>query len=187
MTGFEVLEALEVERETMPRVVFVTAFEEFAVRAFEVRAMDYLLKPVDRDRFDETLARVFESARTGSRTPLDHARELAKPLTRVLVRERGRIFFVAAEQVRFIEAAGNYVELHLDERTHLVRGTLKEVESRLDPSRFARIHRSTIVNLEAIDSLHPFSHGDFTVVLKGGVELRLSRRYRDRLPGNLRR
>lgn len=181
MDGFGVLEALEVE--PFPRVIFVTAHDEHAVRAFQVRALDYLLKPVDPDRFAEALERVLESVGDHS-DPLGALEELPRHrrrLERFLVRKRGQIFLVPVETVDWISAAGNYVKLHVGEDTHLVRGTLKELEERLPPDGFARIHRSTIVNLDRITAFHPWSHGDWLVVLEGGRELRLSRRYRDRL------
>lgn len=180
MDGFDVLAALEGDR--LPAVVFVTAHDEHAVRAFEVQAVDYLLKPVDRARFTDAVGRALAaggSSRDVQRV-LDALPE-RPPLTRFLVRSRGRMHLVPVADVDWIGAAGNYVELHVGEATHLVRGTLQALEERLPSARFARIHRSTIVNLDRIAVLHPWSHGDVQVELHDGTELRLSRRYRDRL------
>lgn len=181
MDGFDVLAALDEER--MPAVVFVTAHDDHAVRAFEVAAVDYLLKPVDRARFGEALGRALATG-VASRGAVRHVVDALpprRPLERFLVRRRGRMHFVAADDVDWIGAAGNYVELHVGETTHLVRGTLQTLEARLSSARFARIHRSTIVNLDRVAALHPWSHGDLQVELADGTELRLSRRYRDRL------
>lgn len=181
MDGFDVLAALEGDR--LPAVVFVTAHDEHAVRAFEVQAVDYLLKPVDRTRFAEAVGRalaVGASRRREVRRVLE-ALPAPRPLERFLVRSRGRMHLVPVGDVDWIGAAGNYVELHVSGAVHLVRGTLQTLEERLSPVRFARIHRSTIVNLDRIAALHPWSHGDLQVELHDGTELRLSRRYRDRL------
>lgn len=192
LDGFDVLEALDMDE--LPHVVFITAYDEFAVRAFEVRALDYLLKPVDRDRFDTAIERAMEMVERGAageeagdrvRSTAAELRTRQGPLQRFLVRSRGRMWFVRAEQVDWIEAAGNYIKLHVGDGTHMIRGVLKDVADRLDPDRFVRIHRSTIVNLESIRELQEWSHGDCLVLLKDGTELRLSRRYRDRLPGDL--
>lgn len=189
MDGFEVLEALDVD--PLPQVVFVTAYDEHAVRAFEVRALDYLLKPVDADRFEAAVDRAIEelargrSAEAGARARdvLSALPRERRVLERFLVRKRGRMFLVPVERVDWIAAAGNYVELHAGSESHLVRGTLQELDERLDPALFARIHRSTIVNLRRVKELHPWSHGDLLVVLADGTELRMSRRYRDALHG----
>lgn len=186
MDGFQVLDALEMD--PLPRVIFVTAHDEHAIRAFEVRALDYLLKPVDAERFSDAIARAIEADRGGrasdARSVLDELPAERLALNRFLVRERGRMFFVAVDDVAWIGSAGNYVELHAAGRTHLVRGTLTELEERLDPARFARIHRSTIVNLDRLRELQPWSHGDLLAILKDGTELKVSRRYRDGILGD---
>jgi len=186
MDGFGVLE--ELEPTVNPRVVFVTAHDQHALRAFEVRALDYLLKPVDQERFDEAVERAVEAHRAGTavvdaRSVLSELPGERRQLSRFLVRSRSRMVLVPAGRVDWIGSASNYVELHCGKETHLVRGTLQDLEERLDPSRFVRIHRSTIVNLERVRELHPWSHGDLMLVLDDGTELRLSRRYRDRLEG----
>jgi two-component system LytT family response regulator len=190
LDGFEVLAA--VEREPLPYIIFVTAYDHYAVQAFEVGAIDYLLKPVAPDRFDQALARARNQMDRGTGDLADRlARALeqvapARPrVERFLVKEQGRSHFVPAAEVEWIEAAGNYLKLHTGGVLHLVRATMKEIESRLDPARFARIHRTAIVNLDRIQYLEPWSHGDQLLVLKTGEKLTLSRRYRDRLPRTL--
>lgn len=183
LDGFDVLEALEVE--AFPYIIFVTAHDEHAVRAFDVRALDYLLKPVDRKRLGAAIDRAIELGPgsqdlAGERGVPDAEKP---PLTRFLVRERGRLLLVSTADVDWIGAAGNYVELHAGRNTHLVRGSLTELESRLPADRFARVHRSTIVNLDRVKELQPESHGDLVIILADGTKVRLSRRYRDRLSG----
>lgn len=190
LDGFEVLAA--VETEPLPYIVFVTAFDHYAVQAFEVGAVDYLLKPVAPDRFTQALERVRQQlGKAGN----DLADRLARALEqmapsrprveRFLVKQQGRSRFIPATDVEWIEAAGNYLKLHLGADVHLVRATMKEIEARLDPARFARVHRTSIVNLDRIQYLEPWSHGDQVIVLKSGHKLMLSRRYRDRLPRTL--
>ncbi|UCC72864.1 MAG: response regulator transcription factor [Gemmatimonadota bacterium] len=190
LDGFEVLEALDLDH--LPRIIFVTAYDAYAVRAFQVHALDYLLKPLDRERFETAMRRAAEALKVADEKQGERARETAAelrarqgPLQRFLVRSRGRLWFARTDQIDWIEAAGNYVTLHVGDETHLVRGTLKDIAERLDGDRFARIHRSTVVNLESVRELQEWSHGDWLVIMKNGTELRLSRRYRDRLPGTL--
>lgn len=183
LDGFEVLAALE--QDEVPHIVFVTAHDGHAVRAFEVQALDYLLKPVDRARLGSAIGRVIEAGRPARDVVrvLDDRSRAAQSLERFLVRERGRLRLVSVGDVDWIGAAGNYVELHVGSSTHLVRGTLSELEGRLPAERFARVHRSTIVNLDRVKELQPWSHGDQLLLLEDGTELRLSRRYRDRIQG----
>jgi two-component system LytT family response regulator len=174
MTGFEAIDAIGAE--AMPAVVFATAYDEFALRAFDVNAVDYLLKPFSRERFERAVERALE------RRPI--APLIASlPLERVVVRERDRLFFIPADEIVHLSAEGNYVRVHTAEKSHLIRGTLAELEARLDPKRFARIHRSGIVNIAAIKEVRPHFHGDYVVTLKNGETLRLSRRYQARLLG----
>jgi two-component system, LytTR family, response regulator len=174
MTGFEAIEAIGAD--AMPAVVFATAYDEFALRAFDVHAVDYLLKPFTRERFDRAFERALE------RQPIAPL-IAALPLHRVVVRERDRLFFVPIEEVVHLSAEGNYVRVHTAAGSHLIRGTLADLEARLDPRRFARIHRSGIVNIEAIKEVRAHFHGDYIVTLKTGGTLRLSRRYQSRLLG----
>jgi len=187
--GFGVLGALD--DGAMPQVVFVTAYDAYALRAFEVHAVDYLLKPFDADRFRTALARAKERVRARPaaddleqriRRALAEARPPAAYLDRVLVRTGDRAVFLRTDEIDWLEAEENYVRVHAGREPHLVRGTLAGLEERLDPARFIRVHRSHVVNLASIRELHPWSHGDWMIVLRDGRELMLSRRYRDRLP-----
>jgi two-component system LytT family response regulator len=187
MDGFQVLEALELD--ALPQIIFVTAHDRHALRAFEVRALDYLLKPVDRQRFTAALDRVLETLSVPARNPNGDVRAVLaelpaerRVLERFLVRSGGRMLLLPVDSVDWIGAAGNYAELHAGRDTHMVRGTLQELEARL-PDRFARIHRSAIVNLDHVKELHDWSHGDLMLHLTDGTELRLSRRYRGKLEG----
>ena len=191
MDGFAVLNAIASER--MPAIIFVTAYDRYAVRAFEVHALDYLLKSFDRERFQATLRRAKEQIR-GSREGLWNERLTGlledlqaqrKRLTRLVIRSAGRIFFLRVEEIDWLEAADNYVHIHVGRESHLVRETLQSLEDRLDPSRFLRIHRSTLVNVDRIQELQPLFHGDYVVKLLDGTELSLSRSYREKLAGPL--
>ncbi|HET7308333.1 MAG TPA: LytTR family DNA-binding domain-containing protein [Gammaproteobacteria bacterium] len=171
MSGFELLE--KVPTDERPAVVFITAFDEFAVPAFEVRAVDYLLKPFDHERLKQALARVRERLNTGENRK--------KPLSRFAVKSVGKTVFVDVDAVDWIETAGNYLCLHAGGDTHLVRETMAQVESQLDPQRFARIHRSTIVRIDRIQSMQPLFNGDRCVTLHDGTQLTLSRSYREKI------
>jgi two-component system LytT family response regulator len=191
LDGLGVMRALDTER--VPAVIFVTAHDCYALPAFEVQAVDYLLKPFDRERFERALSRAKEriaqdrSARAGQEllTLLQVARPERSYLDRLLIRSSGRIYFLKVEEIDWVEAAGNYVRLHAGRTTHLLRETLGSLEAKLDPSRFVRIHRSTMVNVERIRELEPLFHGDYTVVLADGTHLPLSRTYRAALSGLL--
>jgi two-component system LytT family response regulator len=188
LDGFQAIEAAgDVE---MPVIVFVTAFHDYAIRAFEVRALDYLLKPFDRARFEETLERVSERLSTrGTQTLSPDLSKLLRELaishggyqSRFPVKSRGEIYFVRAEDIDWIDAEGNYVALHAAGRTHLVRETIKSVESRLDPSKFVRVHRSAIINVDRLKKLQPYFHGEYVVTLHDGTTLTSSRTYSERL------
>ncbi len=176
----------------LPMIVFVTAHEEHALRAFGVRALDYVLKPVERERLREAVARAREQlARVRKGELADRVRGLlaelgpddaaapapAAPagLDRIPVRRDGTIHFVATADIDWIDAAGDAVRLHAGRATHLVATSMGEILSRLDPRRFVRIHRSTIVNVERVRELQPYFHGEYVVVLQDGTKLKLSR------------
>ena len=167
----------EVGPDRMPVVVFVTAYDRYALRAFEVHAVDYLLKPFDRARFREALrrARLQVQARAG-------AGVAATGTERLAVRSSSRVSLVRVNDLDYVESCGNYVRLHCGDERHLMRETMTALEARLDPRRFARIHRCILVNLDRVKELHPLFHGDWMVVLRSGVRLSLSRNYRDRVP-----
>lgn len=180
-------------REGGPAIVFVTAFSEHAIRAFELNAIDYLLKPFDRERFHGAVERVRLRLGSGMQEELgrrltavlgelQHARGYAD---RLLVKSEGRIRFVAVESLDWVEAADNYVRLHAGDQRHLVRETIRSVEARLDPAKFARIHRSAIVNLSKIRELQPTFNGEYAVFLTSGTKLTLSRTYRDSVRARL--
>ncbi|HKB41991.1 MAG TPA: LytTR family DNA-binding domain-containing protein [Gemmataceae bacterium] len=187
MDGLEVVEAIGPER--MPTVIFVTAYDRYALRAFEVQALDYLLKPFDRERFEKALGRAKahvqrdQSAEASRQllALLGDTRPGRKHLERLVIKSGGRIFFLKMEEIDWIEAAGNYLRLHVGTETHLLRETMNALEGRIDPERFLRIHRSTIVNIERIREIQPLFHGDYVVLLRDGTELTLSRTYRQRL------
>jgi len=191
--GFEVIEAVGADR--MPTVIFVTAYDEYALRAFEVHALDYLLKPFGRDRFQQTLQHaraILERRRAGDlgRRLLALVNDIkTEPgptrLDRLVVKSGGRVFFLRTDEIDWIEASGNYVRLHLGDDAHLFRETMNHMEARLDSRRFVRIHRSRIVNTERIKELQPWFNGEYVVVLHNGTQLRLSRSYREKLEERL--
>lgn len=198
MGGFEVLERVPDER--LPLVVFVTAFDEYAVRAFEVRALDYLVKPFTDERFRDVAERVHdrvsrrrsaESRRrlvrlaadaSASRTELETAAgsvDSGGRGGRIVIRGTGSALVIRVEEVDWMEAVGSYVRVHTGELSKLVRTSLTEFENRLDPARFCRIHRSSIVNLDHVREVEPLGHGDALVRLVDGTELRVSRSRRE--------
>jgi two-component system LytT family response regulator len=196
--GFEVLETLcslqKAEPEIqVPAVVFVTAYDRYALRAFEVHALDYLLKPFDVERFEKTLARVkVQLARLRGEALshelaalLDERRRSSPFVDKFVVRSRGRIVFVRSEEIDWIEAAGNYVAIHVGARNHLLRETMSHLESQLDPTHFMRIHRSFIVPLDRIEELNVSERGDYEVALRNGTRLASSRTYYRRLKKRL--
>ncbi|HVR39877.1 MAG TPA: LytTR family DNA-binding domain-containing protein, partial [Thermoanaerobaculia bacterium] len=166
---------------------FTTAFDQYALRAFEVHAIDYLLKPFDEERLYASLDRAAAMLRGArrDRNVREYLEQLA-PLERFVVRTPGRIVFLSLAEVDWLEAAENYVYVHTGRERHLIRGTLKSIEARLDAKRFARIHRSAIVNVERIRELAPRAHGDCDVVLRDGTRLGVSRTFAARVRRALR-
>ena len=185
--GFGVLEAICVER--MPVIIFVTAYDQYAVQAFEVHALDYLLKSYDRERFSAAVQRAKEEIRRVREGELndrlvgllENLQMKKDRLTRLVIKSGGRIVFLRVEEVDWIEAADNYVRVHAGREAYLIRETLQSLERRLDPGQFLRIHRSFLVNLDRIRELQPMFHGDYVVKLADGTELMLSRNYREKL------
>lgn len=173
----------------MPAVIFVTAYDHFALRAFEVHAFDYLLKPFDRERFRRTVERAKVELRRRRpdelgerlRALLLDVRAQSRYLKRVKVKSSGHMLILPAEEIDFVEAAGNYLRLQAGRSSYLIRERLSAFEAKLDPEGCARIHRPTIVNLERIKELHPLFNGDQTIVLRDGTKLTISRNYKDRL------
>ncbi|HYM62810.1 MAG TPA: LytTR family DNA-binding domain-containing protein, partial [Thermoanaerobaculia bacterium] len=171
MGGFDVL--AELGGKGRPAVIFTTAYDQFALRAFEVHALDYVLKPFDEERLSAALDRalpLIRSSTTGSEWT-----------QRFIVRSAGRILFLRAEDIDWIAAAGNYVYLHAAGVSHLIRATLKTIERKLDPERFLRIHRSAIVNIDAVREVIPASHGDCELLLRDGSRIACSRTFSERL------
>lgn len=200
MTGLELVK--ELGPDDLPVVVFVTAYDRYAVRAFELNAVDYLLKPFDGARFEATLERVRE--RCGERLPLALKRDLretlvamvrditgerapAQPESRLILEIEGRVHFVEPTDIEYVEADGNYVGIHVGDRTHTVRCPIGELEERLAAPRFLRIHRSVIVNTARIRSMEKWFHGEYVVQMQGGREFTSGRTYRQRIQGFLLR
>lgn len=187
MTGFEVLQQLP--PEDRPVTVFVTAYDEYALRAFEAHAFDYLLKPFDRKRFQDVVRRaksqisLLRHGDLNSRlAQLLEGMEKGRPDSgRIAIRAGGHVILVKIPTIDWVEAADNYVCLHCGAETHVVRETMNAFEKRLDGNRFLRIHRSAIVNLDRIREMRPWFRGDYQVILQDGTQLTLSRSYRDRL------
>jgi two-component system, LytTR family, response regulator len=187
-TGFEVISAIgDLQR---PHIVFVTAYDKFALRAFEVHAMDYLLKPVNEERFDAALGRVREAmSHAAGDAMFEQVRRVAADLQtatlaskaavdRLAIKVNGRIIVVRLPEVDWIEADGDYVSVHAGDKKWLMRETIATLELRLAASGFVRIHRSALVNAERVKELRPLEKGEYTVILNDGTELKLSRNYR---------
>jgi two-component system LytT family response regulator len=191
--GFDVLEALK--GEELPPVIFITAYDHYAVRAFEYHALDYLLKPFDRERFRTAIDRAKRQIRRedGNGNGID-ARILAlleqmhgqqRYSERIVVKTGGRVFFLNTDEIDWIEAEGNYVSIHTGKKAYLLRETISSFETQLDPRQFVRIHRSSIVRLDRVKELQPWSHGEYHVILEDGTRLTLSRSYREKLQAAL--
>jgi two-component system LytT family response regulator len=202
MNGFDVLEKIDATR--IPAIIFVTAFDQYALRAFEVHALDYLLKPFDDTRFEKALRqaktqveqqeinklsrKLFamledREAEAGAAEP---RAERSKYLTRLMIKSASRIFFLKVEEIDWIGAEDYYVKLHSGRKTHLLRESMNELEAKLDPEKFLRIHRSSIVNLDRVKELHAHFNGDYVVILQDGTELKLSRSRREQLQALLK-
>lgn len=186
MTGFEVLQQLNVN--PLPGIIFITAYDEFALRAFEFHALDYLLKPYDRERFKKAVEYARESITSHTqseitteqiKTLLDSMKQSPSKLERLIVKTNGRIVFLRIEEIDWMEAAGNYVKLHVGNESHLVRETMNSLEEKLNPQKFIRIHRSTIINIEKIKELQPYFNGEYKVVLHNNTHVILSRGFKD--------
>jgi two-component system, LytTR family, response regulator len=199
MSGLETVSALGPLR--CPQVIFVTAFDQYAIKAFELNALDYLVKPLDEERLRAALARARDALRVSQESDLGRRaakalfdmRALANPLAnglgldRILVRTGGRIVVVRISEIDWVEASGDYVSLHVNKNAWLVRETIGAFAQQYGSYGLLRIHRSTLVNVDKITELRPLDNGEFTVVLQDGKELRLSRSYRDILDALLGR
>jgi two-component system LytT family response regulator len=185
MTGVDLARALQ--EESSPYVIFVTAYDQFAIDAFDVSAIDYVLKPYDRERLVKALGRARDAVRRNERAgDLERALRLlattpAAPVDRLAVELNGRTVFVRTADIDRIEADRNHLVLHVPPQRHRLRGTVSGLEARLDPRRFVRVGRGTIVNLDAIVELRPLGHGDSEALLRSGARVRVGRRFRERL------
>ena len=188
VSGFGILESLKNLRP-LPHVIFVTAYDQYAVRAFEVHALDYLLKPFDRERFEASWQRAKEqifkekNGRADERilSLLEELKAGSQYLERLVIKSAGRVFFLDANDIDWIEAEGNYVSVHSGMKSHLLRETISSLEAQLDPKKFRRIHRSSLVQIDKIKELQPWFHGEYRIILYCGAELMLSRNYRENL------
>ena len=187
MDGLEVVQ--EVGVEDMPLTIFVTAYDQYALDAFEAHALDYLLKPIEEERFEEAMERARQQLQRVEADALSQqlrgvlreyaAEEERESIERFTIRSRDRIYFVDVDDVQWIESEGDYVALHDGEDAHLVRKTMKELEEELDPGRFLRVHRSYIVNADYIEELRPLDHGTYQLRMASGTPLKTSRGYSD--------
>jgi two-component system LytT family response regulator len=185
MSGFDVLSSIE--RKETPATIFLTAHDEYALAAFDVHALDYLLKPIDEERFFFALERAREllalkqpaaqQQKISGLLSIETERKEGGPLRRLVVRESGRTFFVAVDDIEWIEAIGDYAGLHVKGRTYMLRESMAVLESKLDPMKFTRIHRSAIVRLDCVTALRARTNRDGTVQLESGTELKVSRTY----------
>lgn len=193
MDGFGVLQGIE--SEAMPAIVFTTAYDQYALQAFEAHAIDYLLKPFDRERFERAVQRAKAQARSSLNDKLnrklmallENFKAEPKWLERLVVKSDGRIVILRTKEVDWIEGSGNYLRLHMGAQSYLLRETMTNIESKLDPARFVRTHRSTIVNIDSIKELQPWFRGDHMIVLRDGSRVALSRSHRDKFESVLGR
>lgn len=187
LDGFGVVEAVGAQR--MPTVIFVTAYDRYALRAFEVHALDYLLKPFESERFSRAVQRArsqieretlddFSARLRNLLAGIDAEQKYAR---RLVIKSSGRVTFLAVPEIDWIEAADNYVRIHAGEESHLLRETMNSLEDRLDPDQFVRVHRSRIVNIEKIKELQPIFRGEYEIVMRNGKRLESGRAYRDRI------
>lgn len=187
LDGFGVLDSLGNDR--LPAVIFVTAYNEYAIQAFEVNALDYLLKPVDCERLAKAVkrakSRLAQKTRDDDldnrfRAMLEDIKTGSKYIKRLTIKLTGRTILLPTDEIDWIETHGNYLKVHAGRESHLIRGTMQSLETKLNPEQFVRVHRSVIVNIEKIKEIYPRSNGDQDLVLQNGRQLMLSRNYRDK-------
>jgi two-component system LytT family response regulator len=185
MNGFEVIE--KVGAENMPIIIFVTAYDEYAIQAFEVQALDYLLKPFDQQRFRKSLNRALEQREIKNKNVLvikkllEGIKKEREYLRKILTKKGEKSFFLDTDEIFYIAAEKEYIMLYTEKESYLIRNTMKKMEQHLNPKKFVRVHRSFIVNIDYIKEIQPWFHGDKVIVMENGKELKLSRRFRDRL------
>jgi two-component system, LytTR family, response regulator len=191
MDGFDVIKTIGAEQ--MPTVIFVTAYDQYALKAFEVNALDYLLKPFDRSRFQKTLERAkrmvwhVQNGNVNDQllSLLGNLRREQELPERFIIKSGGRVVFLRVEEIDWMRAVGNYVRLQVGRDSHLMRETVTGMEAKLNPEKFMRIHRSTIVNLDRVKEVQPWAKGESVVIMRDGTRLVMSRRYRERLDKRL--
>jgi two-component system, LytTR family, response regulator len=190
VNGFEVLN--EIDTDNPPVVIFATAYEKYALQAFEANAIDYLLKPFEKSRFKEAIRKAVQYINGNNGEGMSQIRELLRTYNqlksaegqfkrRILVKEKKKYFLVDLEDIYFFEASGDYVVIHKQKSTHLINDSMNNLESKLDPEQFIRVHRSTIINPRYIDNLEPYFNGEFYITMKNGARLKLSRNYRSKI------
>ncbi|MEO8665131.1 MAG: LytTR family DNA-binding domain-containing protein [Ignavibacteria bacterium] len=191
MNGIELIESFK--GEFSPVIIFTTAHHKYAIKAFELFALDYLLKPFDKERFQKSLSRARSHLQT--KAPTEHNEKIIsllkelksqkepepKYLDRMVIKSAGRIFFLKTEEIDHIEAAGNYLRVYSNNESHLIRDTMNSIEKKIDPSVFVRIQRSAIVNINSVKELKPWFHGEYLVYLKNGTKLVSGRTFKDNL------
>lgn len=191
LDGFAVLQ--QIGGVPAPSIIFVTAFDQYAIRAFEVHALDYLLKPFDRDRFNRSLQRARDDMARGQvaitqaqlEALLADLRPAARVEERILIKEAGRAILLPASEIDWVESAGNYITIHAAGQSHMLRETMKGIGERLDQHAFRRIHRNIIVNISRVKELRTMGKGEYILKLRDGTKLAVSRRYRRNLDGAL--
>jgi two-component system LytT family response regulator len=188
--GFELLEALGLEN--MPAVILVTAYDKYALKAFDIQAVDYLLKPFSENRFRQALQRAKEQiSKNQQNVPgvkvLLQGTNGKKYPSRLVIKSSGKVLFIRTSEIDYVEAAGNYLSIAVGKESHLIRDTMQNFETRLDPEHFIRIHRSTVVNIDRVRELQPLFGGEYAVILRDGRQLTLSRTYRMRVQQLLER
>lgn len=184
--GFEVI--AELAPDELPAVVFVTAYDEYALRAFEVHALDYLLKPFDRERLERTVRRAVDQLRRpgggdrqGLMSLLQQLNRERRQQQRLVIKVRDRIYLQDVEEIDWIEANGRFVDIHVGDQTHSMRDTMQNMKETLDPTRFVRVSRSAIVNLDRVAEIQPWFSGDLVLIMRNGTNITTTRGYRDRL------
>jgi two-component system, LytTR family, response regulator len=183
LNGFDVVQALG--SSATPQIVFVTAYDEYAIKAFDVNAVDYILKPVDPARLQTAVSRVIAERESHDRSAIEgRLRNLIESVNanrkyaaRVVIRDKGGAFFLPVGEIEWIEAEGNYVRIHSRTKSHLLRQTLRELEAQLDPEHFVRVHRSGIVNIDFVARVEPWVRGEYRIILRDGTALTSSRSY----------
>jgi two-component system LytT family response regulator len=185
MDGFDVVGALSACKDfTMPSIIFTTAYDQYALRAFEIHAVDYLLKPFTSERLHSAVARVIEHSHDpelGLNQSTVSGQNGASYSSRIIFKSRGRIIFLPVSDIRWIGAEENYVRICTGKENHLLRETMAHLEERLDPDIFLRVHRSSIVNLQYVKEIRSETNGDFAVILLNGQKVPMSRSYRSRV------